>query len=228
MNHGSLRSPGSSRRSRGRRFFAASKPGTTLIELILFLAILSMVMGMILPILFSATENRLLQQTISTVEQNGAQTMQVILLRARQAERVLSPAMGQTGSVLALQMGSGSVNPTIIGISSGSLVVIQMATKQIISSSQVAITDFVIRNTSTSSTRQSVMISFKVSRTIRLQQPHSYGRVFVGGFNLLPDDIAVGNACNCPVPSCLSPGIYRWDVCDYPSCLTASTALQCP
>jgi type II secretory pathway pseudopilin PulG len=205
-----------------------TRSGTTLVELLLFMAILSLVIGMILPILFSATENRLLQQTISTVEQNGGQALQNITLRVRQAERILVPAMGQTGAVLALQTGSGSTNPTIIGIHSGSLVVIRRATKQIITSSQVAITNFVVRNTSTSSTRQSLEISFKVSRTIRLQQPHSYGRVFEGGFNLLPDDVVTGSSCGCPVPSCQAAGTYRWDVCEAGICLSASTPLQCP
>jgi type II secretory pathway pseudopilin PulG len=209
-------------------FLYRRRPATTLMELLLFLAILSLVIGMILPILFSSTENRLLQQTISTVEQNGAQMMQNMGLRVRQAERILSPALGQTGSVLALQMGSGSVSPTIIGVSSGSLVIVQRATRQIISSSQVAITDFEVRNTSTSSSHQSVTITFKVSRSIRLQTPRSYGRVFVGGFNLLPDDVLIGNPCNCSAPTCVSANSYQWYVCEYPSCLTATTGLQCP
>lgn len=197
-------------------------------ELLIFLAILSLVIGMILPILFASTENRLLQQTISTVEQNGAQAMQNVGLRVRQAERILSPAMGQTGSVLALQMGSGTVSPTLIGISSGSLIIVQRATRQVISSTQVAVTDFQVRNTSVSADRQSVMITVKVSRSIRLQNPHSYGRVFVGGFNLLPDDVLVGNPCNCGLPECASANSYQWEVCDYPSCLVATTSLKCP
>jgi type II secretory pathway pseudopilin PulG len=204
------------------------RPGTTLIELIIFLAVLSLMIGTVLPILFSSTENRLLQQTISIVEQNGTQVMQNVALRVRQAERILSPALGETGSILALQTGSGNTNPMIIGIHSGSLIIVEKATRQVISSSQVALYNFVVRNTSTSPSRQSVSISFKVSRTIRLQMPHSYGRVFEGGFNLLPDDVTVGDSCGCSEPVCLAGGNYQWEVCEDGSCLVASTALQCP
>ena len=204
------------------------RPGTTLVELLIFLAILVMVIGMILPILFSTTENRMLQQTIATVEQNGAQVMQTIELRVRDSERILDPAIGATGSVLTLQTGSGTTNPTIIGIYSGSLIVIRQSSKQTISSLQVAIQNFVVRNTSISVARQSVSISFRVSRTIRLQQPHSYARQFEGGFNLLPDDVTSGNRCGCGAPKCQAAVTYQWEVCSGTSCLLASTPLQCP
>lgn len=204
------------------------RPGTTLIELLIFVALIGLVIGIMLPILFASTENRLLQLTIGTVEQNGIQTMQTIALRVRQGERILDPAAGHTGSVLALQTSSGSTNPTILGILSGSLVVIRYSTKEVVSATDVAIRDFVVKNTSTSASRQSVQITFKVSRTIRLQQPHSYTRTFEGVFNLLPDDIAVGDACNCATPQCPTSGTYQWEVCESNSCYSGSTPLQCP
>ncbi len=204
------------------------RTGTTLVELLLFIAILSLVVAIILPVLFMSTENRLLQQTVATVEENGGQMMQNIALRIRQAERVLSPARGATGAVLALQTGSGVTNPIIIGIQSGSLVIVRHSTQQIVSSSQIAVLDFVVRNTSASDTRQSVQVSFKVSRTIRLQQPHSYNRVFEGAFNLLPDDVVTGDSCGCSAPACVAGGTYQWEVCEAGACLLASTDLQCP
>lgn len=211
-----------------KRLRLSSRPGTTLIELLIFLAVLSMVIGTALPILFSATENRLLQQTISIVEQNGTQVIQNASLKIRQAERVLSPAIGQTGSVLALQNASGSLNPTIIGLNSGSIVLIQHTTRELVSSQQVAVQDFVVRNTSTSDSRQSVTISFSVSRTIRLQQPHSYGQHFEFTVNLLPDDVATGDACGCIPPYCTGNNVYSWHVCQSGTCLGATTQLECP
>ncbi len=211
-----------------KRLRLNNRPGITLVELIIYLAILILVIGMILPILFSATENRMLQQTIAVVEENGAQIMQNIQLRVRDSERIVSPALGQTGSVLTLQTGSGLTNPTIIGTYSGGLIIVRQTVKQTISSSQVAIQDFIIRNTSTSASRQSVMVSFRVSRTIRLQQPHSYGKKFEGVIDLLPDDTTTGNACACGAPQCPGDGTYAWEVCSGTSCLLASTPLQCP
>lgn len=207
--------------------FYRNRPGTTLIELIIYVAVISLVVAVALPMLFSATENRLLQQTISIVEQNGTQVLQNASLRIRHAERILDPPMGETGSVLALQTSSGATNPTIIGVSSGSLVIIEHATRELISSPQVAIQDFIVHNTSTSDSRQSVSISFRSSRTIRLQMPHSYVQSFEETFTLLPNDLPIGDECGCAVPSCEGANVYGWDVCEEGLCLHASDVMSC-
>ncbi len=198
-----------------------------MIELIIFIAILGMIISISLPLLFSATENRLLQQTVSIVEQNGVQIIQNAGLYIRSAERIMSPAIGETGSVLALQTTSGATHPTIIGSLSGTILIVQRSTQELISSPQVAVTDFTVRNTSTSETNQSLTISFRVSRTIRLQQPHSYAQFFEATFALLPDDITDGG-CECMPPVCLGNNMYSWQTCDGSNCLTASTDMTCP
>lgn len=199
-----------------------------MVELLIFLAILAIVIAVALPIFFSATENRILQQTVAIVEQNGTQILQNAALHIRNAERITSPARGQTGSVLVLQTSSGATDPTIIGISSGTLVLIERAAKQIVSSPQVAIQKFTVRNTSVSDSRPSVQISFTLSRTIRLQQPHSYIRAFETSVSLLPDDVPTGNSCSCLPPSCAANDQYTWRVCEEGTCYAASTTLDCP
>jgi type II secretory pathway pseudopilin PulG len=205
----------------------SARAGVTLIELIIFIAIMGMVIAVALPLLFASTENRLLQQTMATVEQNGTQVIQNAGIYIRHAERVLSPAMGQTGSLLVLQTNSGSTHPTIIGFLSGSILIVQRATKEVISSPQVAIQDFIVRNTSTSPENQSVTISFRVSRTIRLEMPHSYAQYFESTFTLFPDDIEDGG-CECMPPVCASDNRYAWQVCDGSNCLSASAQIKCP
>lgn len=204
------------------------RAGVSLIELIIFLGVFAMIISVALPLFFSATENRLLQQTISVVEQNGTQMLQNTSIHVHASERIISPAPGQTGSVLVLQTGDVSTDPTIIGISSGSLVIIKHATKEPVSSPQVAITNLIFRNTSTSTTRQSVKMSFKLSRTIRLQMPHSYARLFETTFSLLPDDVTHGNSCGCLAPTCASADQYTWRVCENSLCYSATTQLECP
>lgn len=208
-------------------FSFRSRRGTTLIELIIFLAILSMVIAAALPMLFSATENRLLQQIVSVVEQNGTQVIQNIALNIRRSERILSPAIGQSGSVLVLQTSSGGMNPIIVGLSSGSVVIIEHFTRELVSSPQVAITDFKVTNTSTSASRQSVNISFRASRTIRLQQPHSYGRRFETLINLLPDDVPFTDPCDCEPASCVDDNTIGWESCEDDVCVWAVTPLEC-
>lgn len=211
-----------------RRFFSAGRPGITMVELLIFVALLGMFIGVIFPILYTTVENRMLQQTIAVVEQNGAQLLQSVGVTVRKGERILDPPLGQTGSVLAMQTGSGGATPTIIGVESGSLVIIRHTTKRTLSSPQVAISDFVVRNTSASADRQGAHIQFVVTRTIRLQSPHVYTENFQGAFALFPDDRLAPSACACTQPVCQSANSYTWQVCQSGICATAETDLVCP
>jgi type II secretory pathway pseudopilin PulG len=210
------------------RFFRSRHRGTSLIELLIFLAILGLIIGTILPLLFSSAEDRLLQQTISVVEQNGTQALQDVSLRVSNAERIISPAMGHTGSVLVLQTASGTTNPTIVGLSSGSLVIVEHTLQQTITSTQIAVNDFSVRNTSTSATHQSVLFGFHISRTTRLQQPHYYSQYFETSVQLLPADSPVGAVCGCGAPSCSPGNTYNWQVCEDGNCFPAQTQMTCP
>lgn len=201
--------------------------GATLVELLLFLALVAITAVSLLPLLFTSAEDRLLQQTVSLVEQNGTQLLQTLAYRIRHAERIVSPAQGVSASVLALQSSSGSTNPTLFGVSTGALIMVQRTVKQTLSSQQVAVENFRVRNTSESGTRQSVLISFTVARTIRLQSPRSYRRTFEAVFSPFPDDEYHAETCSCIAPSC-SGGYYQWQVCDNGQCLDAQTEMKCP
>lgn len=201
--------------------------GFTLIEVLFFMVIFAMVLMVMLPLLFSATEARLRQQTIALVENNGAQVIQSIARRARNTERILKPVAGSTGAVLALQHASSELHPTIFGVQTGSLVVIERDSKHQITTDQVAMIDFVVRNTSVTSNQQSFSYIFTISRTIRLEQPHTYERRFQGAVTLHPDDTPQSGGCACGVPSCTG-GIYSWNVCSASSCASRSAAMTCP
>lgn len=204
------------------------RPGMTLVELLLFVGIIGVSVGVIFPIVFSSVEQRLLQQTIAVVEQNGAQLLQAVGQRVRHAERVLDPAASQTGAVLALQTGSGSETPTIIGIQSGSLVLIRYLTQRTLSSPEVAISNFVARNTSVSAGRPSVQVGFDATRTIRLHAPRTYTQHFEAVFTLLPDDRLLKQSCACQAPTCQTTDSYLWQVCSNATCDTATVQLTCP
>jgi type II secretory pathway pseudopilin PulG len=211
---------------RMRSLIGTARHGTTLIELIIFITVLALVATAILPLLFATTEDRMLQQTVSLVEQNGSQILQTIGTQIHNSERVLDPGLMATGSVLALQSASGAINPIVIGVSSGSLILVRNTIAQTLSSTQVAVEDFVVRNTSLSATRQSVIVSFRVSRAIRLQLPHSYSRVFQAAYTLYPTDKTKGDACHCAMPGCAAD-YYVWNVCDAGACLESRTQMEC-
>jgi type II secretory pathway pseudopilin PulG len=204
--------------------------GSTLIELLIYMVLIGIVIGAVLPLLFMASEDRLLQQTISVVEQNGTQVMQDVTLRIRNSERIVSPTLGHTGSVLVLQTASGSTNPTVIGWNSGVLLIVESTHVQAITSSQIAVVDFLVRNTSTSASHQSAEISFHLSRTTRLQQPHYYMQYFNTDVALFPDDLTLGNTDTCILPSCSPVNTFNWQVYNSAlnQCLDATLPMRCP
>lgn len=205
------------------------RTGATLVELLLFIAVMAIVGVSLVPLLFATTETRLLQQTAAIVEQNGQQMLQTIGYQIQHAERIILPeSTASSGAILNLQTGSGSANPVIFGVRSGSVIFIQGARSQLLSSTDVAVDRFNIRNTSTSAGRQSVIVSFRVSRTIRLQAPRSYRKVFEGVFSPFPDNDQHGDDCGCAFPGCAGPSQHVWQVCAAGSCQTAGAQLQCP
>jgi type II secretory pathway pseudopilin PulG len=209
------------------RLLSSHRSGVTFIELLMFLSVLSIVCAVILPLLFAATENRLLQESISIVEHTGTQMLESFDADVRHAQKILDPTTGGQGTVLALQTDSAETSPTIFGVGSGSLFVIRGTNKIILSSPQVAVSNFRVRNTSTSSTSQSVQISFTLSRTIRLEAPHMYSQNFKTLIPLYRDDAPASIGCSCTVPGCIDSNNYAWQVCMSGVCQNATDQMKC-
>lgn len=205
---------------------AVFRSGFTMIELLIFLAIFCIVSVVMVPMLYSTIETRMRQQTIELVEDNAGQALQQIERRIRNAERIIFPALGATGSVLVLQMSSGAINPTIIGVQTGALVVIEKDVRRKLTSSQVAVSHFIARTTSASDAEPSAFFSFQVSRTIRLQMPHTYTRYFESAAALHPADAPTGD-CGCSSASCTG-NILTWYVCSGGSCSEHQDIWTCP
>jgi type II secretory pathway pseudopilin PulG len=203
------------------------RPGISLIEVLLFVVIMALMAGALLPFLFNVTESRQRQDAIALVEQNGAQVLQTIIQEVRSAERILDPQPGGTGFILALQTDSGSTNPTIIARDSGAIVLVRGHSRRILSSDLVGVTHFAVDNTSSSEDHPSVAVSLDMRRIIRLHQPLVYESHFDTVINLYPDDDVTGNACNCVTPFCDSAsGSYVWQVCIDSVCVPY-TDFQC-
>lgn len=193
-----------------------NRAGVTLIELMIFIAIMSIMASTLIPLLFSVTKSRQRQDAIALVEQNGAQVLQEIIHAVQSAERIISPPAGEQDVILVLQTDSEATNPTLIIRYSGSVLMVQGSTRRTLSSELVGVTGFVVENTSTAADRQSVLVSLDMSREIRINQPLVYESHFDAVINLHPDDVTTGDSCGCVDPFCDDTGtddIYVWQVC---------------
>lgn len=209
------------------RFLSRCRTGTSLVELLLFVGFFALVSGVVVAFLFSSSEQRVRQQTIATVDQTGVQLLQTLTRRIRRAERILGPAKGETGAILSLQMAQDGENPTIIAQGSGILLVAEAnVLRPLTSSGNTTVSRFMVRNTSPSATRQSVHISFRISRIVPLPTDPLYTRDLEALVTLFPDDQEEGN-CGCGSPVCSGTGMYSWGYCSTGSCSKASITLTC-
>lgn len=201
------------------------RPGTSLVEILMFTAFFAISSGMFIMFFMSTSEQRIRQQLVSTVEQSGVQIMQTLSNRIRSAERILDPTAASSGSVLALQLSDETYNPTIIGLSGSVLYVAEANTIKALSSDMITMSDFSIRNTSVADARASVLVQFTITQTTEVTVPIEYHRTFEAAIPLFPDDIA-STQCGCTSPVC-SSGTYQWQYCESEICADADMFLPC-
>lgn len=207
------------------RPFVRHRQGTTLVELLVFVAFFAVCSGVVLSLFFATSEQRVRQQTIATVEREGMQLAQTIVGRIRASERVLDPARGTSGAMLALQISDEMINPTIIMLYTGSLVVAQYNKINMLSSERLDISDFVVQNTSVTDDINSVLLRFTASKDFPLTQTGSFSRDFEMAVSLYPDDV-LETHCGCTAPAC-NGGSYEWQICNVDTCESPGVTLPC-
>ena len=203
------------------------RSGTSLVELVIFTAFFALASGSVLVLLFGTGEQRKRQEGIALVDQTGVQLLQTIGRRVRAAERLLDPAVANSGSVLALQMATQADDPTIFVVQSGALMAAEYDEILPLSNSgDLVISNFVVRNTSPAYDRPSVHISFTLTKSLGIPSQPTYARDFESLVTLYPDDQEQGNACSCTAPSCVG-GIYQWQYCVIDTCTDSPDLLPC-
>jgi len=206
--------------------FCSHRPGTSLIELLMFLAFFALCSGVLIGVLVSSSEQRTRQQTIAAVEQEGMQLLQMLTRRMRRAERIAYPAMGESSSALALQLADEAQDPTIIALETGAIKVAEGSSIRTLSSDELTISGLLFQNTSASADAQSATISFTITKIIPLPTAGIYSRAFESLVLLFPDHQRTGNGCGCSTPSCTDDAL-SWGVCDGEVCEISEETIPC-
>ncbi len=200
------------------------RQGFTLIELILFLGIFSIMIGTILAILIATQETRIRQQAIAEVEQRSAQITQTIIKAVHRAEAILTPANNQTGSMLSLQMSMNTEFPTIIAsLESGSLLLIQKTTITPLLNTTIAVNHLQFQNINDTN----VLFSFDLTAKIPLATAESYTRHVEMMTTLFPKNHSQSGGCgSCPVPTCVNKRAV-WYHCALDICTPSPSSFPC-
>lgn len=102
-----------------KRPLRSNTSGFTLIELLLYLGIAAIMLTIISVFLSTLFRARIKNQTISEVEQQGQQVLDIITQTIRSAETINSPLAGSSASLLSLDVIDLNDDPTVFDATGG-------------------------------------------------------------------------------------------------------------
>ncbi len=207
-----------------RRRSREQHAGFSLLEVILFLGILSIILGTAMAVSISTEEARIRQRSIAEVEQRGTQILETVTKSIRRSEAILSPAINQTGSVLALQMTLSGEFPTIFApTASGNLLLVEKSTLFSLLSPQVTVSALQFQNVN----GKSVFVSFDIQAIIPLVKKVTFSRHFEATATLFQNDQSTAGGCgSCPVPVCQNH-TEKWYECEADACTLSVSTFAC-
>lgn len=199
------------------------RSGVTLLEVLLFLGILSIIATTITAVFLSTQDARVLQRSVSDLEDAGTQLISSMSKTMRRAETVIVPAANLTGSILVLQMASNAEFPTIVARAGSGLILVKKSGTSSLLSSTISVSNLVFRSVGGSN----VWFTFKLTTVVRTVNPRTYSRTFNGTATLFPDDHSDAGGCgSCPSPACINHA-YTWYICSSDVCSQSDTTLPC-
>ncbi len=162
------------------------KKGFTLVETLLYLAILSIVVLSFSSFMFLAYASRAKAAVVAEVEQQGNQIMSLIAQNIRNAVSVSSPAPGGTANFLTLIEYTPALSPTTFDQSGNIMRVREGASVAInLTSDRVIAPDISFRNVSRPGTPGAVQIRFRLTYiNSSNRNEYSYSKIFTSTVSL--------------------------------------------
>jgi type II secretory pathway pseudopilin PulG len=152
--------------------------GFTLIEVLLYVAITSIVFGGILTFVEVMFNSRAKQEVIAEVEYAGSDIMASITQNLRNARGIALPAASSTSQFLNLEMVEAGINPTVFQFTDNAIKMSQRGgSTTTIHSARVNAKNVVFTNLGRSGTQGAVRIEFTLSSG-------GYEKYFVGSGSL--------------------------------------------
>jgi type II secretory pathway pseudopilin PulG len=151
--------------------------GFTLIELLLYTVIAAGLLLSITAMIALLTQSRIKNQTISLVEQQGVQILQIISQEIRNSAAIISPANGTDSTTLQLQNASGQ--NIIFNLSNSTLQETKLGQTISISANNLILSDLHFINLTPDNTHNSVKIKFTLSyNNIAGRNEYNYSQTF--------------------------------------------------
>ncbi len=169
-----------------KNLFIQNKHGFTLIEFILYVAILSVVLVGIVTFMLMILHSRVKNQVISEVEQQGVQVMQIITQTIRNAEDINSPSPGSSASSLSIDVVTVVDDLTIFDLNSGVIRIKQGVASEIsLTSDKITASGLNFQNIPRAGTADTIKIEFTLTYTnLSGDILYNYSQTFYGSASL--------------------------------------------
>ncbi|OGD62601.1 hypothetical protein A2160_06250 [Candidatus Beckwithbacteria bacterium RBG_13_42_9] len=155
-----------------------SHAGFTLVELLLYASIVGAVVLSMAGFLSLLMQSRVKNQTISEVEQQGVQVMQIITQTSRNAASLNSPTQGQTASSLSL-------DATVFDLSSGTIRITEGGSPISLTNSRVTASALTFKNLSRTDTPGTIRIQFTLTHVNpQGRNEYNFSKTFYGSASL--------------------------------------------
>lgn len=160
--------------------------GFTLIEVLLYVAIVSIIFGGIMALLDATFKSRIRNEVIAEVERGGNMVMSIFAQHIRNARSITSPTASSTASAVTLAMTDASISPVVFRLSGGR---IEMSERGFgtttITSSRLTASSLSFFNLSRSTTPGAVRFQFVLDyANPDGVQEYNYRARFIGGASL--------------------------------------------
>lgn len=158
------------------------KKGFTLVETLLYVSIISVMLLVFSIFLFLILQSMIKYQTISEVDQQGIQVVQMMTQLIRNAKKINIPVQGATGATLSVDTVDAGKTPTVFN-SSGSNVQIKEGTGAIIplTSSRVVVSGLSFSNLSKTNTPGIIKFQFTLNYVnLSGRNEYNYTKTFYG------------------------------------------------
>lgn len=160
--------------------------GFTLVELLLYIAIVAGLLLAVATVTINMLRGGARLASIEALSQNARTGLSRIELAVGNATAVTTPTFQTTSTILVLQTGVTSTNPTVIGARNGALELKEgTSASTTIMASTVRVTELLFQNLSASSSLASIRIMMAVSSSASgVAQTLGEGEVFYGTANI--------------------------------------------
>jgi hypothetical protein len=151
-----------------------------LIETLLYIAVFSVVVFLIIGVYGIVIDSRVRQRTVSEVNEEGGRIMQMITQTIRNANSINSPLPSANSAVLSLYVPNATNNPTLYYLSGNDMLTKEgIAATIVMNSNRVKITNLKFSNLSISGTKGTVKVEFTVSsNTLNTQKIYQFTQDF--------------------------------------------------